>query len=695
MTDYPKVTFGIIVLNGEPFTKYCLRSIYPFAHEIIVVEGAVRQAKCISTPDGHSSDGTLQSLHEFKEEEDRENKLRIVTTDGFWAGKDEQSQAYAEIAAGDYLWQIDIDEFYMPEDMDCVLRILKNIPDISAVSFKQITFWGDICYRCDSTYPLLNGAEAVHRIFKFGRGYRYVTHRPPTVVDAEGINLRDKKYLNSDVMASKGIYFYHYSLLFPKQVRDKVTYYRSLPYEHCRLMPQWAQENYHRISNPYNVHNVHTHPSWLERYSGKHPPQIYNMLNDIKAGKLNVETRCNSDVEEFIDDPKYHEGISLLRTEFRRRSNKSITITDPIFDHRVFREFRQRKGSCDKPQKSNGIRTNEKPESPSDYAIVDSDSQHSNTPAGKLSIVHINTEDTPGGAAKVACRLAQAQRGAGHDSRVLVANKRSNSQYSFAFPVEADISIQPWCQQNGQLYYEFRGSHKLADNPLIRSADILHMHNLHGGYFNPFSISALSHLKPVVWTLHDMHAITGHCAHSFSCQRWQDCCGQCPDLSNYSPISVDTSAQLCRDKKQIYDKSFLRIVTPSQWLKTRVEQSILRQHPVDLIYNGVDTDVFKPRDKNQIRKKFNIPANAVIIGAVSNCGVLINQYKGGSYTRAALDALRDKLPNHIFVNIGTHHKADDPRVLNIPHISNEDDLAWIYSFIPPLRIIVRWLSLKL
>ena len=28
----PKVTFGIIVLNGEPFVRYCLRSLYPFAH---------------------------------------------------------------------------------------------------------------------------------------------------------------------------------------------------------------------------------------------------------------------------------------------------------------------------------------------------------------------------------------------------------------------------------------------------------------------------------------------------------------------------------------------------------------------------------------------------------------------------------------------------------------------------------------
>ena len=36
----PRVSFGIIVLNGEPFTRYALRALYPFAHQIIVAEGA-------------------------------------------------------------------------------------------------------------------------------------------------------------------------------------------------------------------------------------------------------------------------------------------------------------------------------------------------------------------------------------------------------------------------------------------------------------------------------------------------------------------------------------------------------------------------------------------------------------------------------------------------------------------------------
>ena len=87
--NFPKITFGIIVLNGEPFTRYCLRSIYPYAYEIIVVEGGHEDAKVVSTPDGHSIDGTLETLRRFKSEEDPENKVQIVTRDGLWTKSDE------------------------------------------------------------------------------------------------------------------------------------------------------------------------------------------------------------------------------------------------------------------------------------------------------------------------------------------------------------------------------------------------------------------------------------------------------------------------------------------------------------------------------------------------------------------------------------------------------------------------------
>ena len=66
MEGIVKISFGLIVLNGYPFITYNLKSIYPFAHEIIVVEGACPSASNVATFDGHSIDGTLQLLYDFK-----------------------------------------------------------------------------------------------------------------------------------------------------------------------------------------------------------------------------------------------------------------------------------------------------------------------------------------------------------------------------------------------------------------------------------------------------------------------------------------------------------------------------------------------------------------------------------------------------------------------------------------------------
>ena len=171
----PRITFGIIVLNGEPFTRYCLRSLYPFAHEIIVVEGGHEDTRAVATSDGHSVDGTLEVLQRFKAKEDPQNKVQIVTRDGFWRKTDElgnhrthQSRAYAERATGDYLWQVDIDEFYRPNDMLAVFAMLRDRPNVAGVSFPQLTFWGRPEYLVDC-WQLRRGARNYDRLFRWGR----------------------------------------------------------------------------------------------------------------------------------------------------------------------------------------------------------------------------------------------------------------------------------------------------------------------------------------------------------------------------------------------------------------------------------------------------------------------------------------------------------------------------------------------
>lgn len=139
-----RVTFGIIVLNGLPFLEYILRALYPFAYEIIVVEGACVAAARLATADGHSVDDTLEVLRRFKTENDPENKIVVVTTEdegkanGFWSEKDEMSQAYARRGTGDWLWQVDSDEFYLEKDMGTVSSMLEKDPNIAAISFQAI-----------------------------------------------------------------------------------------------------------------------------------------------------------------------------------------------------------------------------------------------------------------------------------------------------------------------------------------------------------------------------------------------------------------------------------------------------------------------------------------------------------------------------------------------------------------------------
>lgn len=316
-SDFPKISFGIIVLNGEPFTRYCLRSIYPFAHEIIVVEGGHEDAKSVCTPDGHSIDSTLESLYQFKKEEDPENKVNIVTRNGFWPKKDElgrdrtpQSRAYAERATGDYLWQVDIDEFYREEDMVRILKMLKDNPSITAVTFPTINFWGDVIYKIEG-WNLKRGAVNFHRLFKWGKDYKYVTHEPPTITNEKEIDLRKIHWIKGNKMSGKGIYMYHYSHLFPWQVKQKTMVYRDEKPESCSDILEWADNNYFKLTNPFQVERHYWLPSWLEYYRGKHPKEIINMMNDIKAKKIDIELRDNYDVEGILGN-KFYPAKTLL-----------------------------------------------------------------------------------------------------------------------------------------------------------------------------------------------------------------------------------------------------------------------------------------------------------------------------------------------------------------------------------------------
>ena len=310
-----QITFGMIVLNGEPFTRYNLRSIYRWAHQIIVIEGACVAASAVASADGHSTDNTLEILLNFQKEEDPEKKLVIVTAEdeghpnGFWPGeKNEMSQAYTKRATGNFIWQVDVDEFYLEKDIPTIIRKLQEGAD--TITFPTIHFWGGCEYVEDGEYMRINKGRESHRIFRWGPGYNYLTHRPTTITDENCISLRTRKWIGALELEREKIFMYHYSMLLPKQVQDKCSYYANVDWASFQKIQHWAEESYFKLKTPFNVCNsLHTPLSWLERYDGEHPSEVLQMVNNIHGGfHPSIELRRTDDINIIISSLQYQLG---------------------------------------------------------------------------------------------------------------------------------------------------------------------------------------------------------------------------------------------------------------------------------------------------------------------------------------------------------------------------------------------------
>lgn len=153
--------------------------------------------------------------------------------------------------------------------------------------------------------------------------------------------------------------------------------------------------------------------------------------------------------------------------------------------------------------------------------------------------------------------------------------------------------------------------------------DIIHLHNIHGYFLNIEILFDYLKQHPEikkVWTLHDCWAFTGHCAYYTyaSCNKWEKTCGDiCANKAEYpKTFFSNTQNNFKRKKKNFLDIENLLLVTPSKWLRNQVMISYLKDYPIKVINNGVDTNVFRPI-KSNLKKKFGLSNKRVILGVAS------------------------------------------------------------------------------
>lgn len=313
-----EITFGILALNAMPFLEYNLRALYPYAHQIIVVEGAVRSARALARPDGHSVDGTLEMLQEFKQQRDPQKKLLIISAadagyaDGFWPEKEEMSRAYAARATGDWLWQVDSDEFYLEDDLAALLEMLSGVPEVTGVSFPYIEFFGGFESYTTGEWHL-HQYPRVPRLFRWAPGYKYTSHRPATVLDDQGRDLSSLHWINNPAPNGRAMTMYHYSYVFPKQAEQKVGYYSNVTWSAAfEKNKEWYEAQFLGLKSPMHIGELGG-LQWLEPFEGKHPAAIQALIEDLRLGRVQIEQRPVADIDRLLASPWYRVQKRLAR----------------------------------------------------------------------------------------------------------------------------------------------------------------------------------------------------------------------------------------------------------------------------------------------------------------------------------------------------------------------------------------------
>jgi glycosyltransferase involved in cell wall biosynthesis len=190
-------------------------------------------------------------------------------------------------------------------------------------------------------------------------------------------------------------------------------------------------------------------------------------------------------------------------------------------------------------------------------------------------------------------------------------------------------------------------SFRISNNNFFINSDILNFHVIHSGFFSYLALPELTKNKPAIFTLHDMWSFTGHCAYSYDCDRWQHGCGNCPYPDIYPPIKLDNTYLEWKLKDWVYSKSNLTIVTISKWLTEQVKKSMLNRFNIHYIPNGIDTEAYKPLNKEECRHILGISWNQKILmfGAVS----LKDERKGSDLLIKSLQQLPSSLKSDILL----------------------------------------------
>ncbi len=219
-----------------------------------------------------------------------------------------------------------------------------------------------------------------------------------------------------------------------------------------------------------------------------------------------------------------------------------------------------------------------------------------------MKVALLCKSDSTGGAAVVTFRLMNALRRKGIDARMIVTEKKTDSQWVIEAASKNSVRL-PFIAERLRIFAA-NGFNRstlfqidtasnglpLHRTPFIKDADVICLNWVNQGMLSIKGIRKLSLLgKPLIWTMHDMWNMTGICHHAGYCRRFMSQDGECSDcpLLGKEASRNDLSHKTWLRKMILYKNIRIHFVAVSNWLADAARRSsLMKEADISVIPNA-------------------------------------------------------------------------------------------------------------
>lgn len=286
---------------------------------------------------------------------------------------------------------------------------------------------------------------------------------------------------------------------------------------------------------------------------------------------------------------------------------------------------------------------------------------------------------------RICTDLAQALEAQGHTVRIAYGRETVPERFSrYAVRIGSDCGVKLHALKARAFDASGFGSRfatlRFLDWVRKYDPDVIHLHNIHGYYLHVGLLFDYLRTcgKRILWTLHDCWAFTGHAAYCEleDCEKWKTGCSHCPKDWDYPKSFTDHARRNYARKKALFTGiPNLELVTPSQWLADLCAESFLKEYPVTVIHNGINTDIFRPSDGTALRASLGLTGKRVILGVAA-----LWEKRKGLDDFVTLSGMLSEQERIVLVGMSERQiQGLPPAILGLPRTNSAQELAALYA----------------